>query len=150
VRSFPTLSWVRLVVDDFPSSLRFYGWLMHPVGVPVEADEELEERGYARMWNSSTPNYVELELVDRKRAPELLGTDRTYDDETLVYWTVDVDSVFSQLVAEGADVVAEPFGDPDVDGRYAQVCAPDGALVELYRGPPVPSFGGALVREQRV
>jgi predicted enzyme related to lactoylglutathione lyase len=142
LRSFPTLSWVRLVVEDFPASLRFYSWLMHPVGVPEEADEELEGRGYARLWNSSSPNYVELELVERKRARELLGSDRTYEDKTLVYWTVDVDGVFGQLVSEGSEVVAEPFGDPDVDGRYAQVRAPDGALVELYRAPPVPSFGG--------
>jgi predicted enzyme related to lactoylglutathione lyase len=144
VRSFPTLSWVRLVVDDFPAALHFYGWLMYPVGAQHEEedDEEAEARGYARFWNQTSPNYVELELIDRRRVAELLGPQRTHDDRTLVYYTVDVDGVFQQLVEEDADVVTAPFGDPDVDGRYAQLRGPDGTLVELYRPPPIPSFGG--------
>jgi predicted enzyme related to lactoylglutathione lyase len=145
VRSTPTLIWVRLVVDDFPAALEFYEWLMAPTSVaPPDADEEIEARGYQRLWNSSSPNYVELELVARERAAELLGAERTYDDRTLVYATADVDGVYAQLVDEGAEGVAPPFGDPDVDGRYAQVRGPDGTLLELYRFAPLPSFGGPV------
>jgi predicted enzyme related to lactoylglutathione lyase len=141
----PTLMWVRLVVDDFPAALAFYRGLMHLAGTPIDGEEALVDGGYARLWNCSNPNYVELELVARDRAAELLGEARTYDDKTLVYHSDDVEEAFARL-SEAAEPVLSPSGEPyeaPAGTRYAQLRAPDGTLFEL-QSSWIPGFGSTL------
>jgi predicted enzyme related to lactoylglutathione lyase len=129
------LLWVRLVVDGFDASFDFYRRAMHPTMAAPD-------HGYSRFWNCSTPNYVELELIERGAAPELLGVAATeVEDVTLVYGAKDVDGTTEAAIAAGALLVRPPH--QRGHARVAHVRSPEGLLIEIQH-VHVPNFGGGI------
>jgi len=134
------LMWVRLVVDDFASALRFHHEVMSLQG---KGEETAVEHGYARLWNCSD-NQLEVELIQRSRAEEILGGVGIADDVTLVYHAHDLDDAVAWLTSAGGLVVLPPRDRPGYGSKVAQLRDPTGRLVELLTPYPIPSFGGPL------
>jgi hypothetical protein len=138
----PALSWVRLVVDDFPAALAHHRRTMDLTGQPIGGEDALLEHGYARLWRCSRPGEVELELIARDQAEKYLGTERVIEDRTLVYYTPDVDEAYAGF-SKRYEPVLEPSGHPrdsPTGERYAQFRDTDGTLIEL-RVSWIPGFG---------
>jgi hypothetical protein len=141
----PALSWVRLVVDDFPAAYGHHRKTMDLTGQPIGGEVALIAAGYARFWRCSKPRGVEVELVATDRAEHYLGTERVIEAKTLVYYTPDVEESFEHW-KDRYDVVLPPSGHPRESAtgeRYAQFRGEDGTLLEL-RVSWIPHFGSTF------
>ncbi|HEX9056785.1 MAG TPA: VOC family protein [Ktedonobacterales bacterium] len=128
------LNTVRLLVDDFPTTLRFWRDVM---GLPVlygdDASGEAAVPGYAYL----NAGDVGLELFSRDGFAAALGdatpTPMPSGRETVLVLKVeDVDATYAELAARGATSVAGPRDRPEWGARTAHLSDPDGHIIEIY------------------
>jgi lactoylglutathione lyase len=119
------LTFVRLLVDDFPACFRFYGDVMG--FAPTLGDEH---GGYADFDAGAE---VSLALFIRRYQTDHIGTteDASGDKVVVVFQVDDVDRAIEALRERGAPVSAEPANRTDWGIRVAYVRDPDGNLIEL-------------------
>ena len=118
----------RLLVSDFPASLKFWRDIMM---LPMTFGDETMGYAYFDTGNAG------LELLSRA------GFAASLDEATLsplpvghpaviVFRVDDVDATYADLVKRGARAVAEPVDRPAWQARTAHLSDPDGYLVEIY------------------
>jgi catechol 2,3-dioxygenase-like lactoylglutathione lyase family enzyme len=124
------LTFVRLLVDDYPACFRFYRDVM---GFPVTFGDE--DGGYADFdagADVSLALFVRQYQTDQVGAPaEAIG-----DKVAVVFQVDDVDAAVEELRGRGAPVSAEPADRSDWGIRVGYVRDPDGSLIELNQ--PIP------------
>ena len=124
------LTHVRLLVQDFATSFRFYRDAM---GLEVRHGSETGE--YAEFRAGDTV----IALFDRAEMSRIAGTTgkpaapESQDAAVLCIEVHDVDAVFGQLRRKGVEVVTEPVDRVDWGIRTAHVRAPEGTLIEVNR-----------------
>jgi catechol 2,3-dioxygenase-like lactoylglutathione lyase family enzyme len=119
------LTFVRLLVDDFPACFRFYRDVMRLT--PTYGDES---GGYADFDAGAD---VSLALFVREYQTDHVGTTSSAngDKAVVVFQVDDVDRSLDELRKRGAPVSAEPADRSDWGIRVAYVRDPDGNLIEL-------------------
>lgn len=124
------LTFVRLLVDDFPACFRFYRDVL--LLKPTYGDEH---GGYADFDAGAD---VSLALFVRRYQTDHVGaTSSASGDKAVVVFQVDdVDDAVEELRGRGAPVSAEPADRSDWGIRVAYVRDPDGNLIELNQ--PIP------------
>ena len=124
------LTFVRLLVDDYGASFRFYRDVM---ALPVTFGDETS--GYADFDAGAD---VPIALFDRREQMEQVGRDDGAGgmQAAIVFQVVDVDSALAELRDRGATVAGEPADRPDWGIRVAYVRDPAGNLLELNQ--PIP------------
>lgn len=121
-------NFVRLLVDDFPASYRFYRDLFG-----LKPRFENEHGPYEEFRTGE----VTLALFDRKEMnvalgrPEPTRTDTPGGQAVVIFAVEDVDRASRELVAKGAPPVAPPRDRPEWRIRTAHFHDPDGNLVEI-------------------
>ena len=122
------LSNIRLLVSDFPASLKFWRDIMM---LPLSFSEETMGYAYFDTGNGG------LELFSRAGFAAYLGeatptsTPAGYQ-AVIVFRVDDVDASYADLVKRGAKAVAAPVDRPVWQARTAHFSDPDGYLVEIY------------------
>ena len=128
----PTLTYVRLLVDDFPECFRFYRDVMgfHPTyGDEGENYADFEAGG------------VVLALFQRAMMAEAIGrpvAERAHGvgATVLVFEVEDVDAELSRLKERGAVMVADATDRLEWGLRTAHVVDPAGNILEMYTTIP--------------
>ncbi len=118
----------RLLVSDFPASLKFWRDIMM---LPMTFGDETMGYAYFDTGNAG------LELLSRTGFAAPLGeatlTSTPTDHQAVVVFRVeDVDTSYADLVKRGAKSVAAPMDRPVWQARTAHFSDPDGYLVEIY------------------
>jgi catechol 2,3-dioxygenase-like lactoylglutathione lyase family enzyme len=125
------LSYVRLMVDDYPACFAFYRDVL---GLPVTYGDE-----NSRYAEFEIGTDTQLALNKREVMAEALGTERAghelpgQDRFALILEVDDVDKAASDLVSRGATMVLEPSDRPGWGIRAAYFRDPDGYLIELNK-----------------
>ncbi len=123
---------IRLLVSDFPASLKFWRDIM---ALPISFSEET--MGYAYFDTSNAG----LELLSRAAFAASLGEATlspmpASHPAVIVFQVDDVDATYADLVKRGAKAVTEPVDRPVWHARTAHLSDPDGYLVEIYSQLP--------------
>jgi len=119
----------RLLVSDFPASLRFWRDVM---GLSLAYGDE--KMGYAYFNTGSTA----LELMERNGFAAAIGeatpTPTPVRCQIAITFNVDdVDATYAELVERGATSVAGLQDRPEWAGvRTAHLSDPDGYIIEIY------------------
>jgi len=118
----------RLLVSDFPASLKFWRDIMM---LPMTFGDETMGYAYFDTGNAG------LELFSRAGFAASLGeatpTSTPTDHPAVVALRVeDGDTSYADLVKRGAKSVAAPMDRPVWQARTAHFSDPDGYLVEIY------------------
>jgi lactoylglutathione lyase len=119
------LSQVRLLVDDFAESLRFY---RDELGLATSFGED--DGPYA----SFTTEGGTIAIFERGGQAEVVGLRLPGDGAVVVLAVDDTDAEVERLREH---VVADPVDRPDWGGRVAYVRDPDGHLIELFQQIPM-------------
>ena len=119
---------IRLLVSDFPASLKFWRDIM---ALPITFSEETMGYAYFDTGNAG------LELFSRDGFAASLGeatpTPMPVGRQAVIVFRVDdVDATYADLVKRGATAVAGPQDRPAWQARTAHLSDPDGYLVEIY------------------
>lgn len=125
-----TLSQLRILVDDFPTSFRFYRDVL---GLTPQAQEQ-ESGPYACF--KFADGGTDLALLSREVMAHGVGggalPPRGEADHAVVVFRVDdVDAAYGKAIAAGALGAAEPKDQPGWGMRVAHLRAPEGTLIEL-------------------
>jgi predicted enzyme related to lactoylglutathione lyase len=118
----------RLMVSDFPASLKFWRDIMM---LPMTFGDEAMGYAYFDTGNGG------LELFSRAGFAASLGdatpatTPGGYQ-AVIVFRVDDVDATYADLVKRGAKAVASPVDRPVWQARTAHFSDPDSYLVEIY------------------
>ncbi len=128
------LSPIRLLVSDFPATVKFWRDVMQ-----LPMPYHLEEMGYAYFEAGSTG----LELLSRDAFAATLGETAPTPTPTgrqfvLTFKVDDVDATYAELLARGATAVAGPKDRPEWGARAAHISGPEGHLIEIYSMLPTP------------
>jgi len=123
---------VRLLVGDFPATVRFWRDVMQ---LPAAYSDE--SMGYAYFDTGSGG----LELFSRDGFAAALGEATpapvpTGRQTVIVFQVDDVDALYADLVARGATPVAGPQDRPVWRARTAHIADPEGRLIEIYSTLP--------------
>ena len=118
------LSQVRLLVDDFGESFRFYRDVL---GLETSFGED--DGPYA----SFSAGEGAIAIFERDGQSEVVGL-RLPGDGSLV--VLEVDDADAEVERLREHVVAGPVDRPDWGGRVAYVRDPDGHLLELFQTIP--------------
>jgi len=124
------LTFVRLLVEDYPACFRFYRDVM---GFRPTFGEE--DGGYADFdagADVSLALFVRRHQTDHVGAPAAASGDKV----AIVFEVEDVDAAIEELRGRGAPVSAEPADRPDWGIRVGYVRDPDENLIELNH--PIP------------
>ncbi len=122
-----TPSQLRILVDDFATSFRFY----HDVLSLVPQAEGQESGPYACFKFPDSPTDVAL-LSRSLMAASLGGGQLTAGGSfVLVFRVDDVDAAYAKAVADGANGVSGPADQPGWGMRVAHLRAPEGTLIEF-------------------
>ena len=118
----------RLLVSDFPASLRFWRDIMM---LPITFGDETMGYAYFDTGNGG------LELLSREGFAASLGEAPPTSipagyQAVIVFRVDDVDASYADLVKRGAKAVAEPVDRPVWQARTAHFSDPDGYLIEIY------------------
>ena len=118
----------RLLVSDFPASLKFWRDIMM---LPMTFGDETMGYAYFDMGNAG------LELLSRDGFADSLGEATSTSmpgghQAVIVFRVDDVDATYVDLVKRGATAIAEPQDRPVWQARTAHLSDPDGYLVEIY------------------
>ncbi len=118
----------RLLVSDFPASLKFWRDIML---LPMKFGDETMGYAYFDTENAG------LELFSRAGFAASLGetlqtSTRAEQQAVIVFRVDDVDATYADLVKRGAKSVATPVDRPVWQARTAHFSDPDGYLVEIY------------------
>ena len=119
---------IRLLVSDFPASLKFWRDIM---ALPMTFSEESMGYAYFDAGNGG------LELFSRAGFAASLGeatpTSKPEGYQAVIVFRVDdIDASYADLVKRGAKAVAAPVDRPVWQARTAHFSDPDGYLVEIY------------------
>jgi lactoylglutathione lyase len=117
------LTHVRLLVEDFAASHRFYGTTL----------------GLSTTWPDDG-SYAEFDaggvmiaIFPRTEMDGAVTLRPSGDAAALVIEVDDVDAAFTAAVERGGEAAAEPTDHPEWGLRTAHVRDPDGNIVELYQ-----------------
>jgi predicted enzyme related to lactoylglutathione lyase len=118
----------RLLVSDFPASLKFWRDLMM---LPMTFGDESMGYAYFDTGNAG------VELLSRDGFAASLGEATLTPTPTghpavIVFRVDDVDATYADLVKRGAKAIAAPIDRPVWQARTAHFSDPDGYLVEIY------------------
>jgi catechol 2,3-dioxygenase-like lactoylglutathione lyase family enzyme len=120
------LTFVRLLVDDYPACFRFYRDVL---GFrPTFGDEDGDYADF-----DAGGGDVSLALFVRHYQTDHVGTtaDASGDKVAIIFEVDDVDRALEDLRKRGAPVSAEPTDQTDWGIRVAYIRDPDGNLIEL-------------------
>ena len=117
------LTHVRLLVEDFGASHRFYA---ESLGLPTTW---ANDGGYAEF----SAGEVMIAIFPRREMDTAVELRPPGDAAVLVLEVEDVDAAFHAAVDRGAQAAAEPVDHPEWGLRTAHLRDPDGNLVELYQ-----------------
>ena len=124
-----TLSQLRILVDDFPASFRFYRDVL---GLTPQSEEQAAGP-YACF--KFADGGTDIALLTRQLMAQGSGMElgpRGADDHAVVVFRVDdVDAAYDDAVAAGAQSVSAPADQPGWGMRVAHLRAPEGTLVEF-------------------
>ena len=124
-----TLSQLRILVDDFPTSFRFYRDVL---GLAPQAEEQ-EAGPYACF--KFADGGTDVALFSRELMAKGVGTGfapRGEADHAVVVFRVDdVDAAYAKAIAAGAQSAAKPADQPGWGMRVAHLRAPEGTLIEF-------------------
>lgn len=124
--STPRFTQLRVLVDDFTASVRFYRDVL---GFELQAPEQ-ESGPYACFM--APDGGTDIALFSRQLMGSALGVDAGVAGGAVLVLRVDsVDAVYDQVVAAGAESVAKPVDQPAWGMRVAHVRAPEGTLIEF-------------------
>jgi catechol 2,3-dioxygenase-like lactoylglutathione lyase family enzyme len=123
------LTYVRLLVGDFPASLKFYRDI-----IGLSAKDGGPDLPYAELAAGS----VVLSLADRRMMAAAVGELSTAasggpERVSLCFAVDSVDDEFARIRAAGATVVSAPADHTDWGIRTAHFRDPDGNLVEINK-----------------
>jgi lactoylglutathione lyase len=123
---------IRLLVSDFPASLKFWRDIMM---LPMTFGDETMGYAYFDTGNAG------LELLSRDGFAASLGEAMPSPmpvghQAVIVFRVDDVDATYADLVKRGAKAVADPVDRPVWQARTAHLSDPDGYLVEIYSQLP--------------
>lgn len=124
----PKFTQLRILVDDFEASFRFY---RNVLGLAPQSPEQ-ESGPYACF--KAVDGGTDVALFSRSVMAASLGGaagENPAGRAVLVLKVADVDAVYGKAVAGGAQSVAEPVDQPGWGMRVAHVRAPEGTLVEF-------------------
>jgi catechol 2,3-dioxygenase-like lactoylglutathione lyase family enzyme len=122
----PIFSQLRVLVDDFASSFRFY---RDALGLEPQAPEQ-DSGPYACF--KSPDGGTDIALFSRELMGAALGADPgPAGGAVLVLRVDDVDATYAQVIAQGAESVAAPVDQAAWGMRVAHVQAPEGTLIEF-------------------
>lgn len=130
----PRPSQLRILVDDFPASFRFYRSVLG-----LTAQEGHSGDGPYACFKFADGG-TDLALFDRAAMTSAVGTlaaDGTVPPRgpaerlVLAFRVADVDAAYAGAVAAGVPGVAEPVEQPAWGMRVAHVRAPEGTLIEF-------------------
>ncbi len=118
----------RLLVSDFPASLKFWRDIM---SLPMSFSDETMGYAYFDTGNGG------LELLSRNGFAASLGEETPTStpeghQAVIVFRVDDVDAAYADLAKRGAKAVAAPVDRPVWQARTAHFSDPDGYLVEIY------------------
>jgi lactoylglutathione lyase len=118
----------RLLVSDFPASLKFWRDIMK---LSMTFGDETMGYAYFDTGNAG------LELFSRAGFAASLGetppaTTPAGHQAVIVFRVDDVDATYAELVKRGAKSIAAPVDRPVWQARTAHFSDPDGYLVEIY------------------
>ena len=119
---------IRLLVSDFPASLKFWRDIMM---LPMTFGDETMGYAYFDTGNAG------LELFSRDGFAASLGEAtpppiQVGHQAVIVFRVDDVDATYADLVKRGAKEIAAPVDRPVWQARTAHFSDPDGYLVEIY------------------
>jgi predicted enzyme related to lactoylglutathione lyase len=132
-----TLSQLRILVDDFPTSFHFYREVL---GLTPQSPEQ-ESGPYACFKFAA--GGTDIALLSREvmaqgvaqaageGAPAPRGEVDQADQVVLVFRVEEVDAAYGKAIAAGARSAAEPADQPGWGMRVAHVHAPEGTLIEF-------------------
>jgi catechol 2,3-dioxygenase-like lactoylglutathione lyase family enzyme len=130
----PVLTQIRILVDDFPASFRFYrdvlGLTPQETGEPADQAES-GPYGCFKAGEVGT----DLALFERSLMAKAIGRDEvergTADHVVVSLRVPDVDAAYAEAVGRGAQSAAAPVDKPVWGMRVAHVRAPEGTLIEF-------------------
>lgn len=127
-------SQLRVLVDDFPASFRFYEAVL---GLTVQdAGQSAGPYACFKFADGGT----DIALFDRAAMTSAVGTTAAdgslpprglAEHLVLAFRVGDVDAAYASAVADGAPGVSEPADQPGWGMRVAHVRAPEGTLIEF-------------------
>jgi predicted enzyme related to lactoylglutathione lyase len=129
----PRPSQLRILVDDFSASYRFYASVL---GLTAQEGQSAGPYACFKFDDGGT----DLALFARAAMTSAVGTmaaDGTLPPRgsaehlVLAFRVEDVDKAYAAAVAEGAPGVSEPTDQPGWGMRVAHVRAPEGTLIEF-------------------
>ena len=124
--STPRFSQLRILVDDFAASFRFY----HDVLGLAPQTPEQESGPYACF--KASDGGTDIALLSRTLMGAVsIGGSGGAGGAVLVLKVDDVDAAYGKATGNGAEGVAAPVDQPSWGMRVAHVRAPEGTLVEF-------------------
>jgi len=124
--AIPRFSQLRILVDDFAASFRFY---RNVLGLAPQSPQQ-EAGPYACF--KSPDGGTDVALFSRALMEPSIGAAASGDGgAVLVLRVEDVDAAYGKAVADGAQSVAEPVDQPAWGMRVAHVRAPEGTVIEF-------------------
>ena len=127
------LTQIRILVDDFPASYRFYRYVLDLI--PQETGESPQQAESGPYGCFKTDGGTDLALFDRALMAQAIGlgeVERGAADHVVVSLRVaDVDAAYAAVVGRGAQPAAAPVDQPEWGMRVAHVRAPEGTLIEF-------------------
>jgi len=126
-------SQLRILVDDFPASFRFYETVL---GLTAQEGQSGGPYACFKFADGGT----DIALFDRGAMTKAVGTVAadgslpargSAEHLVLVFRVGDVDAAYAAAVADGAPGVSEPADQPGWGMRVAHVRAPEGTLIEF-------------------
>jgi lactoylglutathione lyase len=122
----PKFSQLRVLVDDFAASYRFYHRVL---GLEPQSPEQ-ESGPYACF--KSPDGGADVALFSRALMRSSIGAAASGTGGGVLVLRVDeVDAAYGKAIADGAQSVAEPVDQPAWGMRVAHVRAPEGTVVEF-------------------
>lgn len=122
----PKFAQLRVLVDDFAASYRFY---RNVLGLEPQSPEQ-ESGPYACF--KSPDGGTDVALFSRALMESSIGAAASgVGGAVLALKVDDVDAAYGKAIADGAQSVAEPVDQPAWSMRVAYVRAPEGTLIEF-------------------
>ena len=129
------LSQIRILVDDFPTSYRFYRDVLGLTPQETGEDSAQAEAGPYGCFKDRDHGGTDLALFDRGLMAKAVGADGgergSADHAVVVFRVPDVDAAYANAVGHGAQPAASPVDQPAWGMRVAHVRAPEGTLIEF-------------------
>ncbi|HEU5357232.1 MAG TPA: VOC family protein [Actinocrinis sp.] len=128
------LSQIRILVDDFPTSYRFYRDVLGLTPQEQAGDPAQAEAGPYGAFKDAEGG-TDVALFDRSLMAAAIGADTgergSADHAVIAFRVPDVDVAYIDATGRGAQSAAAPVDQPAWGMRVAHVRAPEGTLIEF-------------------